>query len=110
MLFDSRVVNVGEWEVLSLVGDVDLASLPRLRQDLDRIEGPRTAVDLSGVDHMDPVALGALLLGSLRASRRQGRFVVVSPAGPARELLAETGLDRLLEVLDERSGLSDARI
>ncbi len=105
MLFDTRVLGVGDWEVLNVVGDLDLASLPMLRQGLDRISGPRTALDLSGVDHLDPVSLGAVLLGALRAVRTGGRFVVVVPDGPARDLLAETGVDRIVEVVADRAAL-----
>lgn len=94
-----RVAPVGEWEVVSVVGDVDLSSLPTLRQVLDRPDRPDVAVDLSGVDYLDPVTLGVLLAGSLRAGRSGGRFAVISPPGPVRDLLAETGVDRIVDVI-----------
>ncbi len=105
MLFDVRVLPVGDWDVLSVVGDLDLATLPALRQAFDRIEASDAAVDLSGVDYVDPVTLGALLVGSLRAGRSGGRFAVVCPPGAARELLAETGVDRILTVVDDQAAL-----
>lgn len=105
MLFDVRVVPVGDWDVLGVLGDLDLATVPRLRQGFDRVHGDRVAVDLSGVDYLDPVSLGVLLVGALRASRADGRYVVVCPPGPARELLAETGVDRILEVVADRTFL-----
>lgn len=101
MLFDVRTVPVGDWEVLRVVGDMDLATLPRLRQALDGIDVQSGAIDLSGVGYLDPVVLGVLLLGALRATRADGRFVVVAPPGPARDLLAETGVDRILTVVDD---------
>ncbi len=105
MLFDVRVLRVGEWSVLAVVGDMDLATLPSLRQELDRLDGALTAIDLSGVDYVDPVSLGVILTGSLRATRRGGRFTVVCPPGPARDLLTESGLDRIIQVLDQQSAL-----
>jgi len=99
VLFDVRIVPAGRWDLLCVVGDMDLATIPALRQALDRTESPDVAVDLSGVDHLDPVTLGVLFVGSLRARRAGGRFAVVCPAGPARDLLVELGVDRLLEVL-----------
>ncbi len=105
MLFDVRVLRVGEWSVMAVVGDMDLATLPSLRQELDRLDGSLTAIDVSGVDYVDPVSLGVILTGSLRAKRRGGRFAVVSPPGPARDLLTESGLDRIIQVVDGPSDL-----
>jgi anti-anti-sigma factor len=105
VLFDVRVLPVGDWDVLCVVGDVDLATVPALRQSLDRLEAPSAAIDLSGVDYLDPVALGVLLVGSLRAARSGGRFAVVCPAGPARDLLVETGVERILTVVDDQRSL-----
>lgn len=107
MLFDVRVLPMGTWDVLCVVGDLDLATLPALRQALDRIDSPDVAVDLSGVDYLDPVTLGALFVGALRATRTGGRFLVVCPAGPARDLLTETGVDRILDVVGDAASLVD---
>lgn len=100
MLFDVRTDEVGPWTVVRVVGEVDLASLPEVRSALDRVDAERVALDLSAVDYLDPVALGVVLAGRLRARRRGGRFVVVSPPGRPRELLAEAGVDTLVQVLD----------
>lgn len=106
MLFDVRVVDHGPWEVLNLLGDLDLATVPFVRQALDRLDSRQVALDLSGLGYLDPVGLGLVLLGSLRATRSGGRFAVISPPGPARDLLAETRLDTILEVVAGRDELS----
>ena len=106
MLFDVRILPVGEWDVLCVVGDLDLATMPALRQGFDRLDAPSAAVDLSGVDHVDPMALGVLHVGALRARRTRGRFAVVCPPGPARDLLAETGVDRIIDVVDDQAALA----
>jgi anti-anti-sigma factor len=101
VLFDARTVSRDGWTVVSVVGEIDLASLTAVRQELVRAEGDRVAFDISSVDYVDPVALGVLIAGALRVHRRDGRFVVVSTPGRARELLAETRLDEILEVVEE---------
>ena len=105
MLFDVRVLPVGVWSVLAVVGEIDLATMPLLRQELDRVDADAVALDLGGVDYVDPVSLGVIVSGSLRARRRGGRFAVVCPPGPARDLLAESGLDRIVTVVDASSDL-----
>ncbi len=105
VLFDVRILPAGEWEVLCVVGDLDLATMPALRQGYDRLESTSVAIDLSGVDHVDPVTLGVLHVGVLRAKRTGGRFAVVCPSGPARDLLAESGVDAVVTVVDDQSAL-----
>lgn len=109
MLFDVRVLRLGEWEVVCIVGDLDLAAMPMVRQVFDRLELPNVAIDLSGVDYLDPVTLGVVLLGALRAERSGGRFLVVSPPGRPRDLLAETAVDRIVNVVEDRDALESSR-
>ncbi len=110
MLFDVRTLAVGDWSVVSVVGDLDVATMPTLRQHLDRVQDDRgaapVALDLHGVDYVDPVTLGILVAGSLRAGRRGGRFAVVCAPGSARDLLAETGIDRIVPVVEDRADLA----
>ena len=105
MLFDVRTLRRGDWSVLAVVGELDLATIPALRQEMDLLDGDRVALDLGGVDYLEPVALGLILSGSLRARRREGRFAVVCPPGPARDLLEESGVDRIVDVVGDPAEL-----
>lgn len=97
MLFDVRTVHRGGWEVVQVVGDVDLATMPTLQAALVSAGGERVALDLSGVDHFDPLGFGVVLSASLRTARRGARFAVLCGGRP-RELFAESGVDRIVEV------------
>jgi anti-anti-sigma factor len=106
-LFDVRTLERDGWTVVAVVGEVDLATLPALRQHLETATGERIALDLSGVDHIDPIGFGLVIAGALKARRRGALFAVVCPGGRPRELLAETELDQILTVVDELGDLSD---
>ena len=59
----------GDWTVLSVKGEVDLYTAPRLKERLAELTGKgRTnlAVDLQGVEFMDSTGLG-VLIGALKA-------------------------------------------
>lgn len=99
VLFDVQTLNRDGWSVLSVVGDVDLATMPTLKLRADALQGDRVALDLSGVDYMEPVVFGVLVEAGLRAARRGARFVVVCPPGRPRELLEETRLDTIVDVV-----------
>ena len=82
-----------------MVGDVDLATLPRLASALDSLGGEVT-IDLRSVDFIDPVCLGALVAANLRAGRRGGSFTVVA-TGAVEAMLEESGLTRILTVVGD---------
>jgi len=96
VLFDMQVTDHDGTEVVTVVGDVDLAGLPRLHAALES-RAERVVVDLRAVDWFDPVCLGVLLAANLRATRRGGSLTVVATAAVA-EMLADTGVDQVLAV------------
>lgn len=99
MLFDVRTVDHDGWSLATVVGDLDLGTLPALRTALDQLDGPRVGLDLADVAYLDTVVLGVVLGARVRARRRGGEFVVVCPPGGPRDLLAEAGVDSVLTVV-----------
>jgi anti-anti-sigma factor len=108
VLFDVQVLERSGWSVVAVVGDVDLATLPTLRQDVELVDGARVALDLSSVDHFDPLAFGVVVWTRMRVQRRGGRFAVVCPPGRPRELFEESGVDRIVDVVDSFEQLQDS--
>jgi anti-sigma B factor antagonist len=100
MLFDVRTVDRGGWSVVQVVGDVDLATLPSLRSHLDQLADGPVALDLTHVDMFDLLGFGVVIAGSMRVARRGARFAVVCPPGRPRELFTESGVDRIVLVVD----------
>ena len=97
MLFDVQVSTGPDGTVVSVVGDVDVASLPRLASALERAPAPVLAIDLRSVDWFDPLCIGVLVAADLR-TRRQGESLQVRATGSVAEMLAETRLDSVLGV------------
>ena len=86
--------------MVAVVGDVDLASLPALRQGARGAGFERVALDLSGVDLFDPLGFGIVVALQLRVARQGGRFVVICPPGRARELFAESRVDQIVDLVE----------
>jgi len=99
VLFDVRTADCNGWSLATVVGDLDLATLPALRTALDQLDGPRVGLDLTDAAFLDTVVLGAVLGARVRARRRGGEFVLVCPPGGPRDLLAEAGVDTVLTVV-----------
>ena len=90
-------------DVLTVDGEVDVATAPRLRQLLDDVIESghgRVVVDLSTVGFLDSSGLGALVWGLKKARARGGwvRLVIGQPR--VRRVFELTGLDRSFAVYD----------
>ena len=94
--------------VVSVAGEVDLATAPRLRDALvvAAIDHPgeRIAVDIDGVTMLDSVGLGVLVGALRRITAAGGDLVVVCSTPRLLEVLAQCRLDRVFEI---RSNLAD---
>ena len=85
-------------QTVSVGGEVDLASAPRLHeliwQAKERADDdpPRVIVDLSEVGFLDTAGLGVLLEDSNASRQSGGRLCLVALEGPVTRLLEITGL------------------
>jgi anti-sigma B factor antagonist len=111
VLFDVQRREREGWTVLAIIGELDLAAVPRVRQAALQVvlrsdapggaapSGPRVIVDLSSVDFLDSAGLG-VVLGLVRRVRQAGgeAAVVLDRSGSAGRVFAVLGLDRVVPV------------
>ena len=84
--------------VLVLVGELDLAGAPRLRQAVvaEAAAGERHVVlDLTAVDFLDSAGLGAMGGGLRRLRAHGGDLMVVCPEPRIRRVFESCDLDRV---------------
>jgi anti-sigma B factor antagonist len=90
-----RTEQEGRTTVMTLGGELDLVSAPRLRNAITSLRGEsidEVIVDLSDLTYIDSVGIG-LLVASRRRLDAEGRaFSVRNPAPQVRRLLEITGL------------------
>lgn len=89
------------WQVLAVSGELDVATTPRVRNEIVRLVADgatRLVLDLSRVDFIDSFGLG-VLVGALKRVRTHGgemRVVITEPRVLA--VVELTGLDRVLDL------------
>lgn len=94
-----RLRDLGEWTVARIDGDVDVATAPRVRDQLITLltdRRPFVVVDLDGVGFLDSTGLG-VIVGVLKRARTLGgdlRLVCTQPS--VRRVFEITALDRTM--------------
>ena len=96
--------------ILSVAGELDIATAPELCARLDAsrsVRRPRMLVDLTDVDFCDSTGLRALLGAASEVRAHGGRFeIACAPAGSVARLLDVVGASEWMTIHDDaRSGL-----
>jgi anti-sigma B factor antagonist len=98
--FRVEVANKGEAAVISVSGELDLASSPALEEELERASNSGTSlvvVDLRELEFMDSTGLSVLVRAHQRAAQNGQRFGLVNGSQQVQRLLSLTGVaDRLM--------------
>lgn len=85
--------------VVTVEGELDVATVPRLRDELSRIEdegGREIVIDLLAVPFIDSTALGLVVETSKRMSARGGVARIVCDDRRIARIIEITGLERVL--------------
>lgn len=89
------------WSVLSVGGEVDVATAPRLRERLIGLvngEAYRIVVDLDDVDFIDSTGLGVLIGARKRVGVHDGDVRLVITDARITKVFEITGLDRVFAI------------
>lgn len=106
MEFSVAVASRGQWEVLTVTGEIDMATAPRFRQRLLVVisaGAQNVVIDLSGVDFIDSTGLGVLMGAAKRVRTAGGDIRLVMTGSRFADLIEITRLDRVLDVFDSVS-------
>jgi anti-sigma B factor antagonist len=107
MLFELEVSTADEGVVVcTVVGELDVATAPKLRQELVRavsesVGPPRIVVDLAGVDFLDSTGLGVLLGGLKRVRAKDGALALARAESQVRKVFEVTRVIEILPIHDE---------
>jgi anti-sigma B factor antagonist len=93
----------GDYVVMSVDGEIDLYTVPRLRGELAKVLATgelRLVVDLSGVDFCDSTGVNVLLAAHRQARDSGGQLELAAPRPAIRKILKVTGLESVFTVID----------
>jgi anti-sigma B factor antagonist len=90
-----------------VTGEVDVATVPTLREAVDAVllSSERDIwIDLSQVGFIDSAGLHVLLHARRMLDRDQRHLAIIAPDGPVLRTLRLAGVERLLPVFPDRAG------
>ncbi len=99
-----RFERKGESAHVELAGELDMYSAGRLEQELEALarDGCDTVLlDLRRLSYVDSTGLATILAASRRAKEAGRRFAVVRGPDSIQWRFRTTGIDRLLEMVDD---------
>jgi anti-sigma B factor antagonist len=91
------------WTVLTVSGEIDIATAPSLRERLHGLlteNNPQLVVDLDDVGFLDSTALGVLVGGLKRARSEGGEVRIVCTQPRVRKVFEITRLDSAFDLFD----------
>ena len=93
----------GDQAVVRMVGELDMATAPKLRETVIKLLQPSLGVgvvilDLSEVTFVDSTGLGVLAASRQRVEREGGALVLRGPRPNTVKVLEVTGLDRVFVI------------
>ena len=89
--------------ILAVSGEVDVATVPRLREQLHGLVAQgsnRIIVDLDGVDFLDSTGLGVLVGALKRVRSNDGELSLVCTQPRIRKVFEVTGLTKVFSLYD----------
>jgi anti-sigma B factor antagonist len=90
-----HTVQEGRIAVVSVAGELDLVSAPRLRSAIASLQHEsldEVVVDLEGLEYIDSVGIGLLVASRRRLDAEGRRFSLRNPSPAVMRLLEITGL------------------
>ena len=93
--------------VLAVSGEVDVATVPRLREQLHGLVAQgsnKIIVNLDGVDFLDSTGLGVLLGGLKRVRAADGAIAVCRAEPQVRKVFEVTRVVEILPIHDDLDG------
>jgi anti-sigma B factor antagonist len=103
MDLDVDTTQVGAASVLTLRGEIDVYTAPRLRQAIiDLVDGGAShiIIDMSAVDFLDSTGLGVLVGGLKRVRVKDGSLSIVTSQDKILKIFDITGLNKVFPIHD----------
>lgn len=101
--FELLTIGAEDEPVVKIVGELDLATAPRLREalvDLSKQGAKQVTIDLAEMEFIDSTGLSVLVAALKRMREDGGDLALQSPSAAAMKVFEITGATRVFTITD----------
>lgn len=99
----SNIIEVGKTNMVKIKGEIDIYSIEEFKAAIEEkidTQVQEIRLDCSELSYMDSTGMGVLIELRNKTKKMGQKIVMVNPRPNIKKLLALTGVDKIIEIID----------
>lgn len=98
-----NIIEVSKTNMVSVRGEIDIYSIEKFRDSIEekiKTQASEIILDCSELSYMDSTGMGVLIELRNKTKELGQKIIMMNPRPNIRKLLALTGVDKIIEIVD----------
>lgn len=98
-----NIVEMEKTNMVCIRGEIDIYSIEKFRETIEqkiKTQAPEIILDCSELSYMDSTGMGVLIELRNKTKEMGQKIIMMNPRPNIKKLLALTGVDKIIEVID----------
>ncbi len=98
-----NIIEVSKTNMVSIRGEIDIYSIEKFRDTIEekiKTQASEIILDCSELSYMDSTGMGVLIELRNKTKELGQKIIMMNPRPNIRKLLALTGVDKIIEIVD----------
>lgn len=100
---NKNIIEVSKTNMVSVRGEIDIYSIEKFRDTIEekiKTQASEIILDCSELSYMDSTGMGVLIELRNKTKELGQKIIMMNPRPNIRKLLALTGVDKIIEIVD----------
>ncbi len=100
---NKNIIEVSKTNMVSVRGEIDIYSIEKFRDSIEekiKTQASEIILDCSELSYMDSTGMGVLIELRNKTKELGQKIIMMNPRPNIRKLLALTGVDKIIEIVD----------
>lgn len=99
-----NIVGMEQATTVRIKGEVDIYSIEKFRESIEekiKTQAPEIILDCSELSYMDSTGMGVLIELRNKTKEMGQKIIMMNPRPNIKKLLALTGVDKIIEIIEQ---------
>jgi len=99
----NNIIEMGKTSMIRIEGEIDIYSIEKFRETIEekiKTQIPEIILDCSELSYMDSTGMGVLIELRNKTKEMGQKIIMINPRPNIKKLLALTGVDKIIEIVD----------